>query len=405
MSKPKVFEKPTGVKDYLPDAVAKLRRIEMNVLECMQKWGYRQIVTPTLEYYDTVGVASSTSDRKLFKLLDKKGTTVVLRSDMTAPIARVVASLLKDHPFPLRLSYHANVFRAFEDEAGREAEFFQTGAELVGDPSADADAEMVALAIACLQAAGIGPFKIALGHVGFLNGLFREALNERPDEQSALKERLLQRDYVGYRELLRQYELDDAVRGELEAILRLRGGQEICEQAGTLSRDRMSRESLAHLCQVWDVLNAYGVSEHVLIDLTMVGDFTYYTGMTFEGYAADLGFPICSGGRYDNLLAQFDRPAAATGFALKTNRMLEVSRLDMGQTPYRALVLYTPGRAGEALAHARELRGRPNMIVETVRVDPETAGSEHAGTSRGRLADWADDKASSAEYDEIIEFA
>ena len=73
MSKPKVFEKPIGVKDYLPEAVTKLRNIEFRVLDCMERWGYNQIITPTLEYYDTVGVASSTEDKKLFKLLDRKG--------------------------------------------------------------------------------------------------------------------------------------------------------------------------------------------------------------------------------------------------------------------------------------------------------------------------------------------
>jgi ATP phosphoribosyltransferase regulatory subunit len=369
MPKPKVFEKPPGVKDYLPDTVDRLRRIEKNVLDCMQRWGYRQIITPTLEYYDTVGVASATSDRKLFKLLDKKGTTVVLRSEMTAPIARVVGSLLKDHPFPLRVSYHSNVFRAFEDEAGREAEFFQTGVELVGDPSADADAEVVALAIACLKAAGISRFKIALGHVGFLNGLFRQALEDRVEEQEALKDRLLARDHVGYRNLLREYGLPDAVRSELESIVRLRGGQEICDQAQALARDPEAQEAVRHLCSVWNVLRAYGVSEHVLIDLTMIGDFSYYTGMTFEGYAADLGFPVCSGGRYDNLLQQFSRPAPATGFALKTNRILEVADDSGMETPRRVLVAYAPRYVREALEHAQKLRQSPGVSVETVRAD------------------------------------
>lgn len=400
MSKPKVFEKPIGVKDYLPDTVAKLRHIETNILDCMQKWGYRQIMTPTLEYYDTVGVASSTTDRKLFKLLDKKGTTVVLRSEMTAPIARVVASLLKDQPFPLRLSYHSNVFRAFDEEAGREAEFFQTGVELIGDPSADADAEVVALAIESLKAAGIRDFKIALGHVGFLNGLFQEALPGRTEEQSALKDRLLNRDYVGYRELLLSYELSDTVRAELEGILRLRGGQEICEQARTLSDDRQAQEAIQHLCEVWDVLTAHGVNDRVLIDLTMIGDFSYYTGMTFEGYAADLGFPVCSGGRYDNLLQQFNRPAPATGFALKTTRILEVTAQDEEpQTPRRVLIAYTPEHLKTALARAREERTADGVIVETLRLSESQAAfaASSANTEDGcRLVN-------GSKYDTIIE--
>ncbi|MEI7027805.1 ATP phosphoribosyltransferase regulatory subunit [Paenibacillus sp. y28] len=377
MSKPRVFEKPTGVKDYLPEAVAKLRSIEFQVLDCMQRWGYRQIVTPTLEYYDTVGVASATSDKKLFKLLDRKGTTIVLRSDMTAPIARVVASLLKEEQFPIRLSYHSNVFRAIEEEAGREAEFYQTGVELVGEASAEADAEVIALAIASLQAAGVKQFKIALGHVGFLNGLFEETLLGQEEAQKALKDCLLRRDHVGYRELLNGLGLSAEVRQELEGVLRLRGGQEICRQAQEMTDNRTARASVVHLCEVWDVLVEYGVSEHVVIDLTNIGDFSYYTGMTFEGYAADLGFPVCSGGRYDNLLGQFGRPAPATGFSLKTNRILEAVGRTEGNEPRRVLIVYTPERRAEALCKAAELRQEPGVMVETHRaagMETEAAG-------------------------------
>lgn len=362
MTKPKVFEKPTGVKDYLPHAVTKLRRIEQDVLACMQRWGYEQIMTPTIEYYDTVGVASSTSDQKLFKLLNQRGTTIVLRSDMTAPIARVVGSLLKNKPYPLRLSYHANVFRAFEEEGGRDAEFFQTGVELVGDASPEADAEVIALAIASLQAAGVPAFKIAIGHVGFLNGLFEEMLPGRADEQTRLKECLLQRDYVGYRDVLRSLALSESVKSELESILRLRGGQEVCDQALELSGDAGAQGAIRHLCEIYDVLAAYGVQEHVLIDLTMIGDFSYYTGMTFEGYASNLGFPVCSGGRYDNLLAQFGRPSAATGFALKTTRIMDV--VDDGpeqQAP--TLIAYSRRERIAALEEATRLRALGRHVV------------------------------------------
>ncbi|MBC8081520.1 MAG: ATP phosphoribosyltransferase regulatory subunit, partial [Gorillibacterium sp.] len=237
MSKPKGFEKPTGVKDYVPEVVDRLRRIESHVLKCMESWGYRQIITPTLEFYDTVGAASATIDKKLFKLLDQNGRTLVLRSDMTAPIARVVSSLLKDEPLPLRLAYHSNVFRAFAEEAGKESEFFQTGVELVGDGTPEADAEVIALAIASLQAAGIHQFKIALGHLGFLNGLFNETLPDQIDKQKALKTSLLNRDYVLYRRLLAQYELEPMVSQKLEGILHLSGTEQICEQAQDLTKD------------------------------------------------------------------------------------------------------------------------------------------------------------------------
>lgn len=362
MSKPKVFEKPIGVKDYLPHAVTRLRQVESRVLACMGGWGYEQIMTPTIEYYDTVGVASSTSDQKLFKLLNNRGTTLVLRSEMTSPIARVASSLLKEVDHPLRLSYHSNVFRAIEEEAGREAEFFQTGVELIGDASPEADAEVVALAVASLQAAGVDRFKIAIGHVGFLNGLFEETLSGRGEAQEELKSCLLRRDYVGYRDELRRLELSEPLKRELEGILRLRGGQEVCDQALELSGSEIARASIRHLCEIWDVLEAYGVSEHVLIDLTMIGDFSYYTGMTFEGYAADLGFPVASGGRYDNLLSQFGRPAPATGFALKTTRILDLVRTG-SQEPQRILIGYDASSRERALQEARRYRGQGDVVV------------------------------------------
>ncbi|MFC5450911.1 ATP phosphoribosyltransferase regulatory subunit [Paenibacillus aestuarii] len=376
MSKPKVFEKPIGVKDYLPEAVTKLRNIEFCVLACMERWGYTQIITPTLEFYDTVGVASSTADKKLFKLLDRKGSTLVLRSEMTAPIARVASSLLREYAFPLRLSYHSNVFRAIEEEAGRDAEFFQTGVELIGDASSEADAEVVALAIASLQAAGVGTFKIALGHVGFLNGLFQETLEGRLEDQQTLKEHLLSRDYVGYREAIQALALPEEVERELIGVLRLRGGDEICAQARMVSKHPIAQDAIRHLCEVWDVLKAYGVSEHVVIDLTMIGDFSYYTGMTFEGYAAELGFPVCSGGRYDNLLSQFGRPAPATGFALKTNRILEVIGKVAVDRPTRILIAYDAEHREEALKRAKSTRESGNAVVTTQLITDKAAWSE-----------------------------
>lgn len=381
MSKPKGFEKPAGVRDYIPRAVRRLRQIENNVLDCMDRWGYRQIMTPTLEYYDTVGVASSTSDQKLYKLLNNRGQALVLRSEMTAPVARVVSSILKEEQLPVRLSYHANVFRAIEEEAGREAEFFQTGVELVGDDSPEADAEVVALAIASLQAAGVGSFKIAMGHVGFLNGLFEEALSGCSGAQEELKGHLLGRDYVSFREALRRLQLPEELEAEMNGLLRLRGGKEICSQALELSRHPLALASIGHLCKVWEVLEAYGVSEHVLIDLTMIGDFTYYTGMTFEGYAAELGFPVCSGGRYDNLLRQFGRDIPATGFSLKTNRILDGVAGEADPPKQRTLVRYDAAGRAEALSFAAGLRSQGQTVVTQLvsAEETETAAAAHDG--------------------------
>lgn len=382
MPKPKMFEKPAGVKDLLPEALEKLRSIESRVLECMRRWGYSEIMTPTLEYYDTVGAVSSTSDHKLFKLLDRNGTTLVMRPDMTSPIARVVASLLKERSFPIRLSYHANVFRAMEEEAGRESEFYQAGVELVGDKTADADAEIVALAISALKAAGVRDFNIALGHVGFLNGLLDENLPDLPETQSVLKECLMIRDYVGYRNVLAGLELEAEARHRLEGILRLQGDEEVCLRAQTLTANEQASAAIRHLREMREILSAYDVAGYVSFDLTMIGNFSYYTGMIFEGYAAGHGFPVASGGRYDNLLAQFGRPAPATGFALKTNRILEIAQPETGMERQRTLVVYAAHRRAEAIRYAAELRSR-ELTVETRRLEAVAGGNVAQPTEGG----------------------
>ncbi|MET1167783.1 ATP phosphoribosyltransferase regulatory subunit, partial [Bacillus velezensis] len=117
-----------------------------------------------------------------------------------------------------------------------------------------------------------------------------------------------------------------------------------------------------------------GVSEHVLIDLTMIGDFSYYTGMTFEGYAAELGSPVCSGGRYDNLLQQFGRSLPATGFALKTNRIIDGVHGITIEEKKPVLIQYTPKRRAEALTEAARLRSMGQNVV-TLLLPEDGAGA------------------------------
>lgn len=144
----------------------------------------------------------------------------------------------------------------------------------------------------------------------------------------------------------------------------------------------MARASIEHLCKVWEVLVAYGVSEHVLIDLTMIGDFSYYTGMTFEGYASELGFPVCSGGRYDNLLQQFGRPIPSTGFSLKTNRILDgVSGL-LEEEELPILVQYDALRRQEGLAEAARLRSEGHAVVTRLATGPEEPEDREAAGCR-----------------------
>ncbi|WP_019123311.1 ATP phosphoribosyltransferase regulatory subunit [Brevibacillus massiliensis] len=374
MARPLVFEKPLGMRDMLPESLVKQRQLESALRHCIEKWGYDEIVTPSLEYYDTVGAASATLESRMFKLLDKQGHTVVLRPDMTSPIARVVASLYKDVPLPIRLFYQTNVFRAQEKEAGRNAEFFQTGVELIGTESGDADAEVIALAVSCLQAAEVNAFKIAIGHVDFAGGLLEEIVSEQAD-RDRLWQFLQDRDYVGYRQLAGSLNITDTERRRLHALLHLRGGKEKIEEARQLTVNGKARKAVQTVVSLWEALEAYGVTEHLLLDFNLVSSLNYYTGAVFEGYAADLGSPLVTGGRYDHLLAQFGRPAPATGFAIKMDRLMQVTSIRPREITQRLAVVYPASSRQEALLEAQKLRKNGHIVITHLCESEEAANA------------------------------
>lgn len=304
MSKPFVFEKPLGMRDRLPELVLKKQRILQRIEAEFTRWGYEQIETPSLEFYETVGGVSTTLEQKLFKLLDRQGRSLVLRPDMTTPIARVVGSLLKDRPFPLRLSYQGNVFRAQQLEAGRNAEFPEVGVELIGEDAPDADAEIIALAVAALKRAGVSDFKLAVGHAGFIHALLSEAVADEAVEEE-LKRCLFLKNYVQYEQRLRHTSLEVKTKRDLFALLNWQGGEEVLDEVERLPYSDPLQRTVQELRDIWEVLRLYEVTEHVVFDLSLMREMDYYTGIHFEGYVNNLGYPLGNGGRYDRLLAQF----------------------------------------------------------------------------------------------------
>ena len=212
-----------------------------------------------------------------------------------------------------------------------------------------------------------------MGHISFLNGLLEEKLAGKEVEQQNLKDSLLKRDYVGYREYLDKLDLSVEDKKVLADLLRLRGGEEMLDRALQVTQNEVAKQGISHLKAIWTLLKAHNVSEYVLIDLSMVGDFEYYTGMTFEGYASDLGFPIVSGGRYDKLLAQFGRPAPATGFALKATRVLELLGLDETIPQNQMLILYNAYRSTDAIQSAAKYRSEGFTVITAVKSNNEQA--------------------------------
>ncbi len=370
MDKRKAFEKPIGFRDLLPAVTAKKRFIENKLQDLFHQWGYLEMKTPTLEYDETVGAASKIPGAKMFKLLDRSGNPLVLRPDMTSPIARVVSSILKDQEMPIRLSYHSNVFRAQENEAGRIAEFFQSGIELIGEGTPDADAEILALAVEALKLLRVGSFRLVVGHTGYLNGILEEWVEDQAI-RDILKTYLSDKNMVGYRDKVKEVVSSEKGVKALLSILELQGDITKLEEGLEQTESTSARNSIDDLKKIWRLLKLYNAQENVTFDLTLVPHLEYYTGMVFEGTAENTGFPICGGGRYDTLLKTFNNPQQEIGFALKINRILDISQLTP-LTEKIIKVVYDLERQEEALAYAIQLRKQSAARIETLRIDDKS---------------------------------
>lgn len=355
-----MFEKPLGMRDTLPELYETKQRVKRKLEEEMKRWGYQFIETPTLEYFDTVGSASAILDQMLFKLLDQQGHTLVLRPDMTTPIARVaVSKLLKD--LPLRLASSANLFRAQQREGGRPAEFEQIGVELIADNTLSADAEVIALMASSIKAAGLADFKISVGHIGFVKELFLQILGTE-ERVKTLTKFLYEKNYVGYREHVKSLPLSSIDKQRLYDLLQLRGGTEVIEKAYGLIENEAGHEAIEQLRQLWEIISDYGVSEHVKFDFTLINHMSYYTGILFELYAGKVGFPLGSGGRYNQLLEKFGKDTGATGFAVRVDRLLEA--LGQLEEPDPIIcIVFSEERRKEAFQLAKQKRELGKKIV------------------------------------------
>jgi ATP phosphoribosyltransferase regulatory subunit len=336
-----------------------MRDTQEAVLAEMRRWGYRYVVTPTLERLDVLALGLDVDERRrLFKLMDADGSVLAIVGERTVPVARLVAGSLRSAPLPLRLCYAGAVLTNDPGRFTRRREAYQVGAELVGASGPVADAEVIALAVRCLDAAGLRHYQVDVGHSEFFLGLL-DGLRLPDDVKPGVRAALARRDFVALEELLAGTPLRSA---EHELLLRfpaLRGDAGILDAAGGLVHNRRSERALAELARVHELLRAHGLGAAVSLDLGAIRDFDYYTGVIFEGYGPEVGRPLAQGGRYDGLLAGFGRPAPATGFMIHLDLMGEVLRRSgaVGElTRLDAAVAWSSAGLEDALRLAGSLR-------------------------------------------------
>lgn len=315
---------PKGVATFLPEGTARRRTIERKILSVFSKWGYQEVITPIFEYLDVFsrGVGEEFLNRA-YKFVDRAtGRVMVLRPDITPQIARIAATLLNNHPLPIRLCYSANVFRHEEEHAGREREIFQIGAEMVGPPYTASDAEMVFLVIEILQKLKLKSFKVILGEMSYTRGILKPL-----EPSSELYRNVLcsvaKKEASHLETLLTKGKVPDTLKRQILSLLDLFGEEEVFEAAHTLSDDPSCRAGLRRLKKVYTLLKDAGHVEHLLIDLGEVRGLDYYTGIIFEVFAEGVGVELGGGGRYDHLLEKFGAASPSTGFALRIERIEE----------------------------------------------------------------------------------
>ena len=358
----KVYQVPYGTKDILPGEMKARRKVENAIIDVFSKWGYDEVKTPDFEYADTFGSAGTEFD---FRLFDRQNNLLVLRNDMTAPIARLTATRLKGGEKVKRLCYLANLYRYEEIQAGRQCQFEQAGVEMMGASGPAADAEIIVLAAEALKAAGLAKFAIIVGNVDFINGLAEEA-GFTAEQAQELKNCLRRHDAVAMQELANAME---GIRPEIKALfadfLFLQGGKELVERLQTVVSNAKCQAALKDLLKIYELLEAYGIADYVSLDLGLYRSFNYYTGMLFEIYLPELGYPIAGGGRYDHMLEDFGLHAPATGFALGVDRVMLALERNGSVSNKRScdvLVAYVEGKLPEAIKRACSLRAEGRSV-------------------------------------------
>ena len=325
---------PSGTRDFLPSEMVDQGYIEERFREVFRSWGYDEIRSPTIEFLDalTVGIGSELSDN-MFKFQDFDGKIVALRSEMTAPVARIVASKMVSTPEPIRLSYITNVFRHSRSYVDRLREFWQAGVELIGLGTPDADAEVLALLFTSLEEVGLKDVRVDVSHAGLLKELLRAVSLDREKEHD-LRALMGYRDWKQLEEFMRQNELPAELGEVFQGLGRARKLSEVSATFPLLSKFPDAQSFMKNLLAIHEILEDYGYADRLFFDFSLTRRIEYYTGIIFEASVPQVGSPIGGGGRYDDLIRKFGNIGVpATGFAIEVEKCLQALSAQGSSTP------------------------------------------------------------------------
>jgi ATP phosphoribosyltransferase regulatory subunit len=321
---PMIHPIPSGTRDVLPDETREVRAITDALRGVFERHAYGEVYTPALEYESVLARAGLLDAGPAYRVFDDTGASLVLRSDMTVPIARVVATRYPTVEPPLRFCYLAHCYRGVRAQRGHPRELLQAGIELIGAPAPQGTAEALAVLCAALDAVGLEDYRIGLGDTSLFPSLMA-SLGVPERARPRLLEALAHRDFVALERDLAGIEIPGEARKLLLEVPQRRGGPEVLEAStpettGAAGTNVAAADAAANMRGVHELL-APSVAERVIFDLGLVRSIGYYTGAVFEVYDPALGAPIGGGGRYDELLGRFGRSLPAVGFALGVERL------------------------------------------------------------------------------------
>ena len=368
---------PEGVRDsYGRENTAKQAALE-EISKKIHLYGYKDIQPPSFEYFDVFSnEIGTTPSRELYKFFDKEGNTLVLRPDFTPSVARCAAKYFMEEKRPLRFCYQGNTFCNTSDLQGKLKETTQIGAELMNDGGIEADGEMIAMLIECLLSAGLTEFQISVGNVEYFKGIC-EYLDMEPALEAALRDEISQKNYFAAEDLLKS---EGYTKAQRDLFLQIRDFMDTAEDLGKAAQTAPNERAFSavkRLIDVWEVVDAYGLSRYVSFDLSLLSKYHYYTGIIFKGYTYGTGEPIASGGRYDQLLSYFGKKAPAIGLMISIDPLMEAMRRqhiqDVNEPEIRR-IYYNKENYRSALKTARMSRiaGFPTALLP----EPEKAGVE-----------------------------
>ena len=362
----RIFHTPEGVRDIYDGECSQKHHLQTEIRKVFDSYGYEEIETPSFEYFEVFSREVGTIPSKdLYKFFDREGNTLVLRPDFTPSVSRACATYFNPEHQGITLSYTGNTFINNSSYQGRLKETTQMGVERIGDDSAEADAELLAMTVECLLKAGLKEFQVSVGQVDYFKSLLQDA-NLDIEEEENLRSLISQKNYFGVEDLVRSQNIPESLEKAFLELPHLFGSSEVLQKARSLTDNICAIKAVERLEEIYEILKIYGYEKYVSFDFGMLSKFQYYTGIIFQAYTYGTGEPVVKGGRYNNLLKHFGKPAASIGFGITVDNLLMAlsrQKISLPEKKSPVILTYTEANRREAILEAQKLRNEGTAVA------------------------------------------